>query len=188
MLASFIASNYAYYAASQGYTQGVVYQNYLNPQFAGYSSVMAKNSALGHMTSMTPNTEAQDQENFSDELRKSVNCQKTSIDSSVVKFSIARILGETSTTSETSNDVDEGCGNVDSEQTSDDIEDGLQYSWLHCTRYKPPKLQRKDLFIYLINFIYYLNLYIYLFNTKWKPTVGNIWSWAVSATWRMMAK
>ena len=151
MLASFFASNYAFYAASQGYTQGVVYPNYLNPQFAGYSPMMAKNSQPGNMTSVTSNTQLEEHENFSDETPKSVKCQRNSTDTSVVKFSIARILGETSTTSQTQDDVEEDCDNVASEPTSRHaIEDGLQYSWLHCTRYKPPKLQRKDLFIYFV--------------------------------------
>ena len=158
MLASFFASNYAFYAAaSQGYTQGVIYPNYLNPQFAGYSPMMAKSSTAGNMASVTSNTQLEEQEDSYEETPKSVKCKKNTTDTSLVKFSIARILGETSATPQTSNDTEEECDKVVSEPTSREaVEDGLQYSWLHCTRYKPPKLQRKEnsLFIIII-FVYY---------------------------------
>ena len=68
--------------------------------------------------------------------------KKSCPNSSDVKFSIARILGETSTDTK---DIHEPEDDVISEPTSDVMEDNVQYSWLQCTRYKPPKLQSKKL-------------------------------------------
>ena len=138
MLASFIASNYAFYAANQGYTQGIVFPSYVNPsQFAGYSSVMTKNSALSQMTSK------KDEETRTHETVG--NLRKSETDSSDVKFSIARILGDTLPTEP--KDVEEEQNDVMNEPTSDGTEESLQYSWLQCTRYKPPKLQRKKFYL-----------------------------------------
>ena len=144
MLASFLASNYAFYSSNQGYAQGLVYPNYVNPsQFIGYSMDATKNITQSDITSKMSR---KGQEQDSQAIGKFEKNKKTISDSSDVKFSIARILGETSPTESKDNDdiQDDEMG----EPTSDVTEESLQYSWLHCTRYKPPKLQRKD-FVYL---------------------------------------
>lgn len=162
MLASFLASNYAFYAASQGYTQGIVYPNYMSPQFVGYSTMTSKDSTQSSSLLVPSKSPIIGQENNTDTPEKSGHCQKSLKDSSALKFSIARILGETPS-SDSKDDVEEDHDDVISDPTSDITEDSLQYSWLHCTRYKPPKLQRKDLFVNSNLFIIIIFHFIFFF-------------------------
>jgi hypothetical protein len=76
---------------------------------------------------------------------------------SEIKFSIERILSNESTsrvgevTEErfSENEDDDGDEDEDIECNSEDMkietdtDESTHYEWLHCTRYKPPKLQRK---------------------------------------------
>ena len=132
MLASFLASNYAFYAQNQGFAPGIIYSNYVNPQqYIGHSMEIPLEGKKTGLNGHAPNSEV---------FVKREKEKKPCPNSSDVKFSIARILGETSTDTK---DIHEPEDDVISEPTSDVTEDNVQYSWLQCTRYKPPKLQSK---------------------------------------------
>lgn len=81
------------------------------------------------------------------------NAEKNTDSSSEIKFSIDRILSKNNDVSndESSSDVtkedeeEEPCPDDTFEEkaSTDELPESLQYDWLQCTRYKPPKLQRK---------------------------------------------
>lgn len=123
MLASIFASNYALYAN--------------NPRHFGLWFPTSHHQSTQFASLFHPYSPTNDGQLIQMPLIKENNCTQEQVKRDTVKFSIENILkDETSTTGK-----DDGRGTeekCDKEEVAN-----RQFSWLQCTRYKPPKLPRE---------------------------------------------
>lgn len=102
-------------------------------------------------------TSSQGKQNHFIDQSKSKRCDNSGQghNSSEIKFSIDRILSNECSSSnkeisakKIKKDEDRKSVNEDMKtEVSTDTDESVQYEWLHCTRYRPPKLQRKYSFV-----------------------------------------
>lgn len=83
---------------------------------------------------------------------RSGSAEKEHNENQEIKFSIERILSDdcdktkdTAVVKIEENDETEVEGDLNAEN-NDEVDEAMRYEWLQCTRYKPPKLQRKHTF------------------------------------------
>ncbi|KAK3093410.1 hypothetical protein FSP39_015264 [Pinctada imbricata] len=139
-LASFLASNYALYSSGQ-IRPGMYYNPF---PYHPHNTTYLPSSSMPQIPQLT--SSGQPESTKSPETPNDSNVS-TNCTNDKVKFSIDSILARKSKTDENvteevkADDMwlpeDDGSINPDEDQT-----DAQKFSWLQCTRYKPPKLPR----------------------------------------------
>ena len=164
MLASYLARQYAMYAICNQYQQhgtnlvipSVCFQSHLNLPEVGTST---RTTGCGHSEGTSGHVDAP-----GCSKRKTKSSSQRKKMSPEIKFSIDRILGKSDSEETTKDGVEEGDETGGPVHVKEEVinmmefspEDEMNFSWLNCTRYKPPKLQSKFVYVLQIVFVNFL--------------------------------